>query len=123
MEGLVSLSVILMIVAIFFPLMFLVIQKQEEGKQDVTAASVLYEKIEEYLIKDKMTDQVFIIEGIQYLIRLSYLDDYSWKVCVNYAYKQKCVKGEYQSEGLHLNRMSSIITNSFHDSFFFSTYY
>ncbi|KYC95078.1 hypothetical protein B4102_1349 [Heyndrickxia sporothermodurans] len=97
-EGLVSLSAILLIATSLFPLMFLIIQKQEEGKRDLIAARLMYERTEANLMTGQSQDQLYIVDGRQYTITFQQGNEFEWKVCVNYDKKQQCIVEEYERE-------------------------
>lgn len=99
-EGLVSLGAIFLITTSLFPLMFLIIQKQEEGKHDLIAASLMYERTEANVMTGQSKDQLYIIDGMQYKITFQKGNEFEWKVCVHYAKKQRCIFQENKREGI-----------------------
>ncbi|MGE6259001.1 competence type IV pilus minor pilin ComGE [Heyndrickxia sporothermodurans] len=94
-EGLVALSCLLILTSFLFPLMFLILQKQSEEKQEVTAIRLLYEKVEDHFVNGLSTNQSFQIDGTDYTISFLDVNEQLWKVCVAYANKQKCIKQEF----------------------------
>ncbi|GIN85495.1 hypothetical protein J6TS2_18810 [Heyndrickxia sporothermodurans] len=94
-EGLVALSCLLILTSFLFPLMFLILQKQFEGKQEMTAIRLLYEKIEDHFVNGLSTNQSFEIDRTDYTISFLDVNEQLWKVCVAYAEKQQCIEQKF----------------------------
>ncbi|KQL53557.1 hypothetical protein AN964_08655 [Heyndrickxia shackletonii] len=89
-EGLVSFGAILFVATVLFPLMFQMIMKLNDEKEQLMAYRVLYESIEHFTINDTVPVSSQSIEGKMYEVQLT-SNNGMWKACVFYENGQKCV--------------------------------
>ncbi|MCR2820382.1 type II secretion system protein [Lederbergia panacisoli] len=89
-EGLLSLSIAIIICVLLFPLLFKMLLHLHEGKKDMIANRLLYEHIEQHLPLVFSSEEIRTIRETQYDLSIAIYGDNHWRACVEYDGRKKC---------------------------------
>lgn len=89
-EGLLSLSITILICVLLFPLLFKMLFILSEGKRDLIGSRLLFEHVEQHFHINGPSSEIRTIRNIQYELTIEKNGDDLWKACVKYAKRQKC---------------------------------
>ncbi len=91
-EAIISFSLIVLIAASFFPLMFRMLSHLHEVKDEMRAYRMLYEYVEEAVVFGDFERKERTWNGIDYEYFISTNEQGERKLCVAYENKQRCVE-------------------------------
>jgi len=92
LEGIVSLSLILLVTSSFFPLMSNMLARLKDGKIEMTAYRLMYEHVEKHTAVGVIGDARIILHDTVFDLNMEETEKGDWKVCVNYEEKRLCVE-------------------------------
>ncbi|MCJ8006819.1 hypothetical protein ACFFF5_01130 [Lederbergia wuyishanensis] len=89
-EGLLSLSIAIIICVLLFPLLFKMLLNLIDGKNDLIASRLLYEHVEQQLPIKAPSYEIRTFRNIQYELSIEKNANDFWRACVKYAERQIC---------------------------------
>ncbi|MBD8003558.1 type II secretion system protein [Bacillus norwichensis] len=92
LEGIVSLSLILLVTSSFFPLMSNMLARLKDGKIEMTAYRLMYEHVEKHTAIGVIGDARISLHDIEFDLNMEETEKGNWKVCVHYEEKRLCVE-------------------------------
>lgn len=87
LEGLLSLSFILLLCGTLFPIMFGMMNKLEDEKKEMTSYRILFEYVEGYPYMELPFKTIRTNRGIEYEVLIE-----NGRACVEYEKNKKCVE-------------------------------
>ncbi len=91
LEGLVSLSLLLLVTSSFFPLMTNMLAHLKEGKKEMTAYRLMYEHAEKHSKGGAMGKSSIMLHDTVFDLNIEENERGDWKVCVEYEEKTHCI--------------------------------
>jgi hypothetical protein len=88
----ISFSIVLMMAAVLFPLLFRMLAVLNEGKKDVAAYRLLYEQIENAAGLDEWGGRRVVRGNIEYAFSFHDVSEEAKKACVHYEEKTLCIE-------------------------------